>query len=421
MRAMKDSGVEWLGEVPAGWGIDRVGSFFAARNQKVSDEEFPPLSVTMGGVVPQLSHVAKSDDHANRKLVCKGDFVINSRSDRRNSCGFANQDGSVSLINTICVPRKVMDTRYFGFLFDSSQWADEFYAWGHGIVADLWTTGWNDMKKILLPVPSLDEQHRIADYLDEKCAQIDRAIASAEQSVEEYKAYGNSLIIRVVTKGLDAGAPMKESGVPAIGKTCAAWRLVAVKRVATFLNGDRSDNYPSGDDIRDEGVPFITSADLNGRHLPARFTKYISAEKYASLRGVKLRKGDVVFCLRGSVGKCSLNLAEDAGAIASSLTVARPLSCDPEWLSYALACPSTTDQAIATAIGATSANLAANVLSQALVPLPHLDEQRRIADYLDERCAQIDQAVAAKQAIIEELKAYKKSLIYEVVTGKREV
>ena len=101
MREMKDSGVEWLGEVPAEWGFDRLGGFFSLRSEKVSDEDYTPLSVTKGGVVPQLSHVAKSDDHANRKLVCKGDFAINSRSDRRNSCGFASQDGSVSLINTI--------------------------------------------------------------------------------------------------------------------------------------------------------------------------------------------------------------------------------------------------------------------------------------------------------------------------------
>lgn len=201
----------------------------------------------------------------------------------------------------------------------------------------------------------------------------------------------------------------------------SSWRLVAVKRLATFLNGDRSDNYPSGDDIRDEGVPFVTSADLNGHYLPSRFSKYITEEKYASLRGAKLRKGDIVFCLRGSVGKCSLNLSVNSGTIASSLTVARPVNCSSEWLSFALACPTTTDQAIATAIGATSINLAANILSQALVPLPPLDEQRRIADFLDEKCAQIDRAIEAKRAIIDELKSYKKSLIYEVVTGKREV
>lgn len=196
---MKDSDVEWLGEVPAEWGFDRLGGFFSLRSEKVSDEDYTPLSVTKGGVVPQLSHVAKSDDHANRKLVCKGDFAINSRSDRRNSCGFASQDGSVSLINTICVPRGEIESRYFGYLFDSSQWSDEFYSWGHGIVADLWTTGWNDMKKILLPVPPLDEQRRIADFLDEKCAEIDRAVSAKQAIIADLKAYKQSLIYEAVT------------------------------------------------------------------------------------------------------------------------------------------------------------------------------------------------------------------------------
>ena len=421
MRKMKDSGVEWLGEVPAEWDFDRLGSFFALRNERVSDEEYIPLSVTMGGVVPQLSHVAKSDDHANRKLVCKGDFAINSRSDRRNSCGFASQDGSVSLINTICVPRGEIESRYFGYLFDSSQWSDEFYSWGHGIVADLWTTGWNDMKKILLPVPPLDEQRRIADCLDEKCAEIDRAVSAAEQSIEEYRAYQNDVVKRAIVYGTCNAFKVKESGVPAIGKMNASWSLVMVKRLAVFLNGDRSDSYPSGDDIQETGIPFITSGDLNGRYLPDVFSKYISQDKYDSLKGVKLQRGDVVFCLRGSVGKCSLNRTENCGTVASSLTVARPICCAPEWLSYALTCLSTTNQAMATAIGATSANLAANVLARAFVPLPPLSEQRRIADYLDEKCAQIDAAIAAKQAIITDLKAYKQSLIYEAVTGKREV
>jgi hypothetical protein len=163
VRKMKDSGVKWLGLLPANWQVDHYGSLFSLRNEKVSDKDYPPLSVTMQGIVPQLSHVAKSDDHTNRKLALQGDFVINSRSDRRNSCGFTQKDGSVSLINTVCVPRMPMDSRYFEYLFDTSLWADEFYAWGHGIVSDLWTTSWNEMKSIAVPVPPVNDQKLIAD------------------------------------------------------------------------------------------------------------------------------------------------------------------------------------------------------------------------------------------------------------------
>lgn len=196
---MRDSGNEWLGEIPAKWGLNRIGALFVERKAKVSDHEYQPLSVTKRGVILQLETVAKSDDHSNRKLVCVGDFVINSRSDRRNSCGFSELDGSVSLINIVLKPVVQICSRYYGHLFDSVQFADELYSFGHGIAADLWTTSWTDMKKICLPTPSLDEQQRIAEYLDIHCARIDAVIESKISIIEELKLYKKSLIYEVVT------------------------------------------------------------------------------------------------------------------------------------------------------------------------------------------------------------------------------
>ena len=392
MREMKDSGVEWLGEVPAGWEVDRLGSFFASRNQKVSDEDYPALSVTMGGVVPQLSHVAKSDDHANRKLVCEGDFVINSRSDRRNSCGFAYQDGSVSLINTICIPRKEMEPRYFGFLFDTSQWADEFYAWGHGIVSDLWTTGWNDMKKILLPVPPLDEQRRIANFLDEKCAQIDHAVFAAERSIQEYRAYSNSVVFQAVTKGLDPGTQMKDSGVEWLGEVPAGWGVVPLKRVAVLHHG--SDPKLEGE------VPVYGSGQ----------SSFKTCGEYKNGPAVLLGRKGTLDCPQYIEGKFwNVDTAFDAAMRSENMTIKffyyAICSYDPGVLSTNTVKPSMTQGA----------------WYSVRLPFPPLDEQRRIAEFLDVKCAQVDRAVEAKQAIIDELKSYKKSLIYEVVTGKREV
>ena len=401
MREMKDSGVEWLGEVPAGWEVDRLGSFFASRNQKVSDEDYPALSVTMGGVVPQLSHVAKSDDHANRKLVCEGDFVINSRSDRRNSCGFAYQDGSVSLINTICIPRKEMEPRYFGFFFDTSQWADEFYAWGHGIVADLWTTGWNDMKKILLPVPPLDEQRRIADFLDEKCAQIDRAITSAEQSIQEYKAYQEATIVERFRS--------------------AAARRVKLPYFADSVLGKMLDQS------QQRGVnvhPYLANRDvqwfrLNVENLAEMDFPEDSYDRYG------IEDGDILVCEGGEVGKCAVFRGETPGIYFQKavhrIRVNQELAY-PEFIAYQMFAKAKTGNFMEVRKGqATFNHLPGEQLRQLRFVLPPLDEQRRIADFLDEKCAQIDRAVEAKQAIIDELKSYKKSLIYEVVTGKREV
>ena len=134
---MKDSGIEWIGEIPESWDVGQIGQLYDERKVKVSDRDYPPLSVTMKGIVPQLSTAAKTDAHDDRKLVKKGDFAINSRSDRRGSCGISAYDGSVSLINTILCPQTEMNPQYYDWLFHTTMFSDEFYKWGHGIVDDL--------------------------------------------------------------------------------------------------------------------------------------------------------------------------------------------------------------------------------------------------------------------------------------------
>lgn len=196
---MKDSGIAWIGVIPNHWNVGRIGGLYELRNQKVSDEDYMPLSVTMKGILPQLETAAKTNDGDNRKLVRKGDFAINSRSDRRGSCGISDYDGSVSLINTILKPRNKMNARYYNWLFHTPLFADEFYKWGHGIVDDLWTTNWSEMKRISIPLPPLSEQEAIADYLDNKCAEIEQIIADKKSQIETLDGYKKSLIYEYVT------------------------------------------------------------------------------------------------------------------------------------------------------------------------------------------------------------------------------
>ena len=196
---MKDNGIQWIGNVPAGWTINKIDSVYSLRNEKVSDKDYMPLSVTMKGIVPQLESAAKTNDGDNRKLVRKGDFAINSRSDRRGSCGISELDGSVSLINLVLKPRGEMNNRYYNWLFHTEKFADEFYKWGHGIVDDLWTTRWIDMRKISVPMPPLSEQKEIADYLDNKCAQIEELISAKQSQIETLESYKKSLIYEFVT------------------------------------------------------------------------------------------------------------------------------------------------------------------------------------------------------------------------------
>ena len=140
----KDSGVEWLGQVPEHWDVKRIGYYFIERREKVSDKDFPALSVTKNGIVPQLDTAAKSDDGDNRKKVLKGDFVINSRSDRKGSSGASELDGSVSLICTVMCPQEQVHTPFVHHLLRSQPFQEEFYRYGKGIVADLWSTNYSE-------------------------------------------------------------------------------------------------------------------------------------------------------------------------------------------------------------------------------------------------------------------------------------
>ena len=229
MREMKDSGIDWIGTIPQDWQLSKIGSLYTQRNEKVSDKDYQPLSVTMQGILPQLATAAKTDDGDNRKLVRVGDFAINSRSDRRGSCGISPLDGSVSLINIILTPRTAMHPGYYNWLFHTTLFADEFYKWGHGIVADLWTTRWQEMKSITVPVPEYAEQERIAAFLDAECAEIDAVLEKTRASIEEYKKLKQAVITQAVTKGIRGDRPMKDSGSVWFEEIPCNWVMKRIK------------------------------------------------------------------------------------------------------------------------------------------------------------------------------------------------
>ncbi len=423
---MKDSGLPYIGVIPAQWNLFRLKAFFtpSAITNKLDARV---LSLYRDyGVIPKDSrddnHNVTSRDTSKYKYVNRGDFVINKMKAWQGSMALSGYDGIVSPAYHVFKFRSEgLWPRYAHYLLRCSSLSDLWRGLSTGLRVGQWDLHVDDFLNTYIPLPPLNEQRRIADYLDAKCTEVDTAISHAEALISEYELYEQALITHTVNSGVNAYAEMVPSGNAFIGNKPANWPLVRFKHVAFFLNGDRSARYPSGDDIVSDGIPFVTSAELNGRHLSHTFSKHITQMKYDSLGGVRLHIDDVVYCLRGSVGKCALNVQEDEGTVASSLTVARPKGCNPSWLNYALASSSTLNQAVATAIGATSQNLAANMLAQAQVPLPNLDEQLLIANQLDSKCDAIDQAIAQKQSIIDDLKAYKQSLIYEVVTGKREV
>lgn len=411
MREMKDSGTVWLGTIPANWDIARIGSFYRLRNTKVSDTDYPPLSVTNKGIVPQLETAAKTNAHDDRKLVKKGDFAINSRSDRRGSCGIAPCDGSVSLINTILSPMGEMNPRYYDWLFHTIEFGDEFYKCGHGIVDDLWTTGWQDMKKIRIPYPSLAEQEKIADVLDSQCSEIDAISADIQKEIEILEQYKRSVITEAVTKGLNPKAEMKDSGIEWVGNVPAHWDVLANK----YVMKKRKDICTkwNGENVLSLTMNGVIVRDLDNPvgKMPTTFDGYQF-----------VYSGNLLMCLFDyDVTPRCVGIVKNAGVTSPAYSrFELKENATLEYFYYYYLMIDFTKELLHLA-----KNLRHSFTEEQLgalkVPLPPLDEQKNIATYLDSKCKEIESVIASKKQQLTVIDSYKKSLIYEYVTGKKEV
>lgn len=232
----KPTGTKWIASIPATWDVQKIGALFSQRKEKVSDRDYAPISVTKKGILPQLETAAKTDDGDNRKKVCIGDFVINSRSDRKGSCGISALEGSVSLINIVLQPRDCMIGKYVHYLLRSQPFSEEYYRNGRGIVADLWTTRYSEMKTILLPVPPRAEQDQIVRYLDWQVSKINRLIAAKKKQIELLKEQCNTRIDQIVRNGMNSNACMNESGIEYIGKVPSHWIVLQNRRLFNSMN-----------------------------------------------------------------------------------------------------------------------------------------------------------------------------------------
>lgn len=421
---LRDSRQEWLGLIPEEWKLSRIGSLYNLRNTKVSDKDYPPLSVTMKGIVPQLETAAKTDDGDNRKLVKVGDFAINSRSDRRGSCGISPYDGSVSLINTVLTPKDKMHPGFYNWLFHTVPFADEFYKWGHGIVNDLWTTRWQEMKRIVVPVPPIDIQEAISDFLDDRCKKIDSVIEEMKESVEEYKSLRSAVILEAVTKGLHSDVEMRESNVEWMGEIPTHWKITRFNK-ANYIRARLGWKGLKADEYVDDGYPFLSAFNIIDNGLVWQSLNYITQERYDESPEIKLSEGDILLVKDGAgIGKCArvdeLPLGE--ATVNSSLAVITPNEdVDYRYEHYYLQTPLFGNIIARLRNGMGVPHLTQEAMKEIRLPLPSIDEQREIADYLDVKIPEINAIIKEKEALIEDMELYKQSLIYESVTGKRKV
>ena len=414
MREMKDSGIDWIGTIPQDWQLSKIGSLYTQRNEKVSDKDYQPLSVTMQGILPQLATAAKTNDGDNRKLVRVGDFAINSRSDRRGSCGISPLDGSVSLINIILTPRTAMHPGYYNWLFHTTLFADEFYKWGHGIVADLWTTRWQEMKSITVPVPEYTEQERIAAFLDAECAEIDAVLEKTRASIEEYKKLKQAVITQAVTKGIRGDRPMKDSGSVWFEEIPCNW---VMKRIKYLFHIKKDIAGKEGYTVLSITQRGIQPKDLskNEGQIAANYSQYqLLAPGDFAMNHMDLLTGWVDISKYSGVTSPDYRVfvLDDTEKNDSSYYLYLMQMCYFNRIFYGLG------QGVS---GMGRWRLQADKFMNFPVVVPPVDEQKEIVSYLNEKCKQLDTLIRNKQQYLTEIENYKKSLIYEYVTGKKEV
>ncbi len=412
----------WINIMPGDWTLLRLGSIFNLRNQKVSDKDYPPLSVSRGGVVPQMENVAKSDASDDRKLVLKGDFAINSRSDRKQSCGVAPMDGSVSLINLIlyCKDNESIYTPYLNYLLKNYGFAEEFYKWGHGIVADLWTTRWQEMKSILLPIPSFNEQKEIATILDAKISQLDSLISNQEKQIEKLEEYKQAIITKAVTKGLDPNVKMKESGVEWIGEIPANSNIAKISKLYGITLGKML--QPKQNDDEDVYCNYLCAANIKWNGVETSNVKkmWFSQEE---LKKYELHEGDCLIMEGGNAGTSTLYHSEFSPCyFQNSINRATGINGNlNQYLVYWLSFVFHSGYIDAICNRATLKHYTKEKVEATPIVVRTIDEQKQIVSYLDYEINKTLKIQNMKLVKIEALKDYKKSIIYEYVTGKKRV
>ncbi len=425
--AYTDSGYEWLREVPADWQLLLVSQVVSQVKKKNTDlKEQNLLSLSYGKIKrkPIDSNeglLPASFDNYN--IIEPGDIVLRL-TDLQNDhtslrVGLSREKGIITSAYVSLRPKTIESARFLYYVLHTFDIRKGFYGMGSGVRQGL---NFDEVSRLRIPFPSIREQQAIADYLDAKTAQIDELVKEAKLSIEEYKNWKTSIIFEAVTKGLNSSQELVDSGIEWIGMIPKGWVIGRLGKFVEVYNGDRGTNYPTPDEILNEGIPFFTSYDLDSDEVVlSENTKYISKEKYESLGGYKTKIGDILFCLRGSVGKCAINTKYYDGTVASSLMGIRCKTINSRYAFYLLCSKIVGIQNDLLMNGTCAANLSAKNVCAYKVVIPPLCEQEEIVSYLDIKCEAINAVISEKQNLISDLEAYKKSLVYEVVTGKRKV
>lgn len=435
MREMKDSGVEWIGEIPVDWSMKRVKHIFTRKNEKAMQENPTILSLARDGVkVRDISNnegqIAES--YYNYNPVEEGDLLLNPMDLYSGAnCSISKVQGVISPAYINLKANTGVNPDFYDYYFKVQYWLMAFFSYGKGVSYD---NRWTLSAETLMNYPVVDlpyeEQCKRADYLDRKCSQIDAIIARQQEVIEKLKAYKLSVITEAVTKGLNPDVPMKDSGDDFIGVIPKHWNVAKLGILFDFLGGYayNSDSYTSESDNQVIRIGNVKNGYMALENNPV----YISDENATATDKFRINPGSILFTMTGTKGKRDYfftHLVTEEDCKNKKLFLNQRVGCfipkesmDAGYYNYLLKENRILDSIFVYETGtANQGNLGIESIRRTKVQLPSKDEQIKIRGYLDDRCAKIDSLLTRKSEIICRLTAYKKSLIYEVVTGKKEV
>lgn len=425
MREMKNSGVAWIGEIPKDWSLVRFKDKYKNVKEiaKEQSANYERLALTLGGVIKRPkddSDGLQPKEFDSYQILRENDFVfkmIDLQNVSTSRVGLSPYTGLVSPAYIRFTPKNEGQYSQFVYYYLMCLYYNQVFnnLGGNGVRSALSA---KDMGEFVIPFPDAAEQKKICALLDEKFAHVDSLIANVQAQIEKLKAYKQSLITEVVTKGLDPNAPMKDSGVDWIGQVPMHWHIVKLKYITEISRGlfnHRPRNDPS---LYGGKYPFIQTGDV------ARAQKFITSySQTLNERGKEVSKlfpkGTMTMTIAANVGDVAI-LGFDAYFPDSVVGFTVRKDYNEDYVYYLF--QALKESFIRASIVSTQLNLNIERSKEILAPTTYnICEQKAIADFLNDRCSQIEQLISLKESKIEKLQQYKRSLIYEYVTGKKEV
>ena len=417
-REMKDSGVEWIGEIPKDWKIGRVKNVFIRKNEKARQENPTILSLARSGVkVLDIStgegQIAES--YYNYNPVEIGDLLLNPMDLYSGAnCSISKVSGVISPAYINLKAKKGYNSVYYDYYFKTQYWAMALFAHGKGVSYDnRWTLNAEILFNYYITLPKYHEQEKIANFLDEKVAEIDRLIDNAKKSIEEYKHYKQSVITEAVTKGLDPNVEMKDSGIEWIEEIPKDWGINIINQIFSNLKNKNVNLQEKNLLSLSYGKIIRKNIKDNTGLLPKNFTGYNIIEK----NDIVLRLTD----LQNDHKSLRVGRAEERGIITSAYITLRPRRNIDTRYYYRFLHTFDIHKGFYGMGSGVRQGLNFDELKYLKILNPPVHEQIKIFNYLDLKCNEIDDLISKKEQLVLELESYKKSLIYEYVTGKKEV